>query len=116
MGLLKEMTRRGKDMAVSSAFEKLAEKYVGPLGKILNINLDSLSKSIEVTVLFKGESDHITVKADRYELIQDAGRHFIVAHEISVSRQWLDVMAKEYIQDRPFELPEHIAKAIGFLA
>jgi hypothetical protein len=115
MGLLKEMARRGKDSALSSAIEKLAEKHMGPFGKILNIDLDSSGKSIEVTVLLKGETEHITVRADRYEIIQDAGKHFIVARDIRVSRQWLDVLAKEYIQNRLFELPEHIAKAIEFL-
>jgi hypothetical protein len=116
MGLLKEITRRGKDMTISSVVARLAEKYVNPFGKILNISFDSSNRSLSVTLSLKGETEHVTIKINKYEITEDAGRHYIVAREITASRPWIDAAAKVYLRNRPFKIPSHVAKALGFLA
>lgn len=116
MSLLKGMARRGRDMALSAAFEKLAGKYVSPFGTIVDVALDSSQKSIELKVLLKGEAEPVSLRVGRYEIIEESGRHLIVAREISASREWIDTAVKQYIQGRPFELPARVAGALGFLA
>lgn len=116
MGLLKDMALRGRDMAVSAAFEKHAGKYASPFGTIVDVTLDSSQKSIELNVLLKGETEPVILKVGRYEILEESGRRLIVAREISASREWIDAAVKQYIQGRPFELPARVAGALGFLA
>lgn len=116
MGVLKDLARRGKDLALSSAAEKLAQKYLGPFGKIVSLTLDTSGRSMEATVLLNGETGHITLSVNRYEIIREADESYVIMKDIHASRQWIETVSRKYIQDRRFRIPDQAAKLLGFLS
>ncbi|HVN71821.1 MAG TPA: hypothetical protein VMU10_07365 [Desulfomonilia bacterium] len=103
-------------MAVSSAIKLFAEKYIAEFGHINAIEFDSSNRSLVVELLLRGETEPIILKAAKYEIITDGDRRLILSNEVSASRQWVDLLAKKYLQGRAFEIPAPIAKALVFLS
>ena len=116
MGLLKDAIRGGKDTAISVAIKMHAERYLCRYGDIKHLAVDSSNRSIEVEILLKGETGSIILKTARYEIISGEGRSLIVPQEVSASREWIDVLAKEHIENRPIPIPDSLAKVLTFCA
>jgi hypothetical protein len=116
MGILKNITRQGKDLALSAAIEKIAEKYVSPFGKVLSFHLDSAGRSMKISVYLKGESEPVTVAIHEYEIVHQADTSFVLLKDISASRPWMEALSQEYLQNRMIKIPNHIAKMLGFLS
>jgi len=115
MGFLKKAIKSGKDMAISSAVKVFAEKYISGFAVINTIEIDSSQKSFTAEVVLKGEKDPISLKVARYEIISEGERHLLIPHNVSSSRQWLDILAKEYLEEHAFEIPAPIARALKIM-
>jgi hypothetical protein len=116
MGILKNIARQGKDLALSSAIGKIAESYVSPFGKILNFHLDSSGRCMEVSVLLKGETDPVTISVKDYEIFNDADASFVLLKDIKASRQWIEALSQAYLLNRKIRIPNRAAKMLGFLS
>ena len=51
-----------------------------------------------------------------YEIVSEEGRHFILAHDIDMSREWMKALADEYIREKPFEVPAKYMKMLDIIA
>lgn len=116
MGTFTNIARQGKDRAVSRALEALGQRYAEKFGKIVELKLDSANKEIHLDILLKGESDPVTIHVKRYDILSEGGRHFIVAGDITVSREWMEALAREYVSGRRFEIPDTYSRALGMIA
>jgi hypothetical protein len=116
MNYLKNSIKGCKDSAISSAMKILAEKYVSGFARINTIEIDSSNRSLMAEVLLKGETEPIILTVVRYEIITKGEKRLFVPHAVSSSRQWIDTLAKEYLQGRAFEIPAPLAKTLTFLA
>jgi len=116
MGMLRNIMRQGKDLALSSAIEKIAEKYVSPFGKLLSFHLDTSGRSMEITVLLKGESEPVTISVCEYELSIAGDESFVLLNRVKASRQWIEALSQEYLLNRKIRIPSHVAKMLGFLS
>jgi hypothetical protein len=116
MGMLKYIAQQGKDKAISLALEKLAQRYAERFGKVMNLKIDSKSREIRLEILLKGETEPVEIHVKHYEIISEEGRHFILAHDIDVSRQWMKALADEYIRAKPFEVPAKYMKMLEIIA
>jgi len=116
MNFLKSAIKGGKDYAVSSAMKILAQEYVSGFAHINTIEIDSSSRSLVAEFLLKGETEPVTLTVVGYEIITKGEKRLFVPHSVSASRQWIDTLAKEYLQRRAFEIPAPFAKALTFLA
>ena len=116
MGRLKNIARQSKDKAISLALEKLGQRYAERFGKVMNLRLDSKSREIRLEILLKGETDPIKIHVKNYEISQSGDRHFILAQDIDVSREWMKALADEYIRAKPFELPAKYMKMLEIIA
>ena len=115
MTFLKKAIKSGKDMTISSAVKIFAEKYISGFAVINAIEIDSSQKLFTAEVVLKGEKDPISLKVARYEIISEGARHLFVPHNVSASRQWLDILAKEYLEDHAFEIPGPLARALKIM-
>ncbi len=105
-GKIKDMTtsKTGK-MAVNIYMENKG------YGKMLKLNLNSKSKSIELEVMLNGEKEPLSVKVERYEVIEESGNHFLKVYGVQTSRAWLNILATSFLEGKSFEiLEEHVGK------
>ncbi len=116
MGMLKKIAQQGKDKALSLALEKVLQHYSESFGKVENLRIDSKSREIHLGILLKGETEPVEIIVRNYEIVSEEGRHFILAHDIDVSREWMKVLADEYIREKPFEVPAKYMKMLEIIA
>ncbi len=116
MSLLKDLAIKGKDLGVSKALVKLAQQYLGPFGEIADLRLDSKNSEIRLQILLRGENVPVEIEVKDYRIIEEGGDHFIAAENIRVSREWMDVLAREHLQGRRFRIPDKYSKILEKLA
>jgi len=116
MGFLKETVCRAQDRAVAAVLRGLAGGYLRKFGIIENLIFDSSRKTMEAEILLHGETEPFTLRIDHFEIISEGQAHRIVAHRVSASREWIDALARDYLEGRTFRIPSHIAHALTFLA
>lgn len=112
MGHIRELVRQGKDKAVSKALEVLGESVIAKYGKLIAVRIDSLARRIELEVLLKGETTPLRVSIENYEIISEEGRSFITCSEVSVSREWMKILADDILKEKRIEIPSNYAKLL----
>ena len=106
------MFRKMKDATLSKGVKIAINRKVKEYGKMLKLNLDSKQKSIEIEVMLDGENEPLHVKVNHYKLIEENGRHYLVAEDIVTSRAWINTVASQYLHGQKFEIPEEYAKLL----
>lgn len=74
------------------------------------LKIDNVRKNIEVTVMLKGESSPIQIKCSQYDLKTDGEIGSLTVGDVSVSREWMNLLATEFLKNRPLPLPASAAK------
>ncbi len=116
MGMLKKIARQSKDRALSLALEKVLHHYAERFGKVMHLRIDSERREIHLEILLKGETEPVEIIVRNYEIVSEEGRHYILAHDIDVSREWMKALADEYIREKPFEVPAKYMKMLEIIA
>ena len=106
------MFRKMKDATLSKAANIAINHKVKEYGKMLKLNLDSESKTIELELMLDGEKEPLHVKVNHYKLKEEQGRHYLVAEDIVTSRAWINTVASQYLHGQKFEIPEEYAKLL----
>ena len=106
------MIRRLKDKTLSRGLALALNSRIEKYGRILDLRLDSRNKRLELELLLNGETDPLQVRVENYEVREEAGRWYLLAKELKSSREWIDTLAREYLSQRPLEIPERYAKML----
>ncbi len=106
------MIHRLKDTALSKSIHLTANSKWKRFGKILDLRLDTRSRSIEMELLPKGEKEPILLKVFHYEITDENGKHWLRAERIQCSREWIDLLGNEYLSEHPIEIPAHLAQLL----
>ncbi len=109
------MFRGLKDKALAKSVEVAINLKIKEYGEMLKLNLDSKNKTIEFEIMLKGEKEPLTVFVNNYEISEENGKYFLYAKDIKTSREWINVVAENYLKGEKIELPEKIAKTLQIL-
>ncbi len=104
-----------KDSVVSSAVKTWLNSNYEEYAKMLNFNLDSDEKTIDMDILLRGEEEPIHINIGHYELTQDSGEYYISVDSITASREWIEVFANNLIAGKMFKVPSNYANMISML-
>jgi len=105
-----------KDKALSKALEFAINLKIKEYGEMLNLKLDSQNKTIELELMLLGEKEPLNVYVGSYEISEENGKFYLTAKNIKTSRKWINIVAKNYLENQKFEIPENIAKTIKIIA
>jgi len=106
------MIRKLKDRTLSQCVSLAVNTKIKRFGKMLTFTLDSQNKTIELEILLKGEKEPLHLIVHRYEIIEESGRYFLIAERIVTSREWINIVAENYLKGQRFEIPEQYAKML----
>jgi hypothetical protein len=106
------MFKKMKDKAVSKGAKAAINTQIKEYGEMLKFNLNSADKSIEVEVMLEGEKEPLSVKVDRYEMIQENGKYYVKIYGVQTSRAWINTVASTYLEGKAFEIPAEYAKLL----
>jgi len=115
MGLVSDLARQGKDKALSKALEVLGESIISPYGRLLGLRLDSLTRSIGVELMLKGEDVPVTLTIEEYRFTTEGDKSYVIISNVSVSREWMKILAENLLKDRKFEIPSKYARLLDAL-
>jgi len=114
-GKLKKIASNGKDHAVSLAVQKAFDHNMKGIGKMLEFRLDSQKKTIHFTVMLEGEHEPLEVTVERYTILNEGTKSFILIDAIKTSRKWIDVLSSQYLVGKKMELPQEYANIIAMI-
>ncbi len=108
------MLKKMKDLTLSKGVQVAINnsKKFKEYGEILKLNLNSEQKSIEVEAMLDGEMEPLAVKINKYEIIEENGKHMIRIHGIETSRAWINTVASSYLEGKSFKISSEYAKML----
>jgi len=109
------MLRGLKDKAISKGLSFAINLKIKEYGEMLSLNLDSKNKTIDFEVMLKGEKEPLKVFVKNYEISEENGKYFLYAKDIETSREWINIVAENYLKGEKIELPEKIANMLQIL-
>lgn len=112
MSFITDLARQGKDRALSRTLEALSRQFVGRYGTLSDIRLDSRERKIELELLLKGESSPVRIFIQRYDILSEEEKSYIVCRDITVSREWMKALAEDFLREKKFEIPHKYAKIL----
>lgn len=105
-----------KDAGLSKGAQIAINNQMKEYGKVLRLNLDSQTKSIELEVELKGENAPLKVEIDRYSIEEVGEEYFLTLNGVRTSREWINILASSYLEGKRFEIPAEYAKVIKVIA
>lgn len=82
---------------------------------MLQFKLNPEQKSVEMEVMLKGEAEPLNIKIGRYEIKSEDGKSHLELHDIKTSREWIDIVAKKYIENRKIDVPSNFVELMEIL-
>lgn len=105
-----------KDWLVEKAgMAMLNQAMLKPYGTLTALKLDTMAGTIEAELELKGETQPVRLHVQEYELREKDGRVFFVIRRIATSREWLTTLARDFVVDKPFELPDSVKKFLPMI-
>ena len=105
MSLFKDLLDKTKGQAVSMAGKQFLNAYLEKYGTMLNFSVQPETKTITAEILLKGESSPLKLTLGGYEIGGDPGKPTLRIAHATASREWLEVVLKEYLVGKPIDLP-----------
>jgi hypothetical protein len=104
-----------KDAILSRFLEKTLFFTIREYATMLNLKLNSQKKTIELEILLKGEQEPLKIMVNEFELLARDGKHLLCFRKITASREWIDILTRQYLQNLEIEIPEKVAKALTLI-
>jgi hypothetical protein len=111
MGLFSKI----KDNATSTLVKAFANHFISDFGNLNDIIINSENKSIYLSVDLKGEKESINIEITGYEVVKSQNNNFIKLHNITASREWINIALGKYYLDRRLEIPSQFIGIVKFL-
>ena len=113
--MFKKILHKSKDIALSSTLKTVINNKLKKFGTVSYLTLNTKDKKIELTIGLKGELEPLQVVVHRYEIKEIEEKYYLVAYDIETSREWINLVAKEYIYNEKFEIPQKYVKTMKAL-
>ena len=99
------MFNAAKDALASQATKVWANTLIARYGKVQDLKIDSVRKTVEVTCLLDGEISPVTIRIENYTVETEGDKKFIRATHFSCTRPWLQNLLKDFGHRQRIELP-----------
>jgi len=101
---------KGKDKALSTTILSILNKKLKKFGTISELRLDTKNKKIRLKIGLKGELESLLITIHKYEIKEIDEKHYLIVQDIDTSREWINLVAKEYFHNEKFEIPKKFVK------
>lgn len=109
------MIGRLKDKTLSQGILYAINRKIGRFGKVTTLCLDTEKKRMELELELKGERERLRIVVRDYTVGYEEGRYLLRAGSIESSKEWLEILAREYLLSRPIEIPSRYGRMIDRL-
>ena len=110
------MLKNLKDKAISATVKTAINLKIKEFGEMLNLKLNSQNKTIELKLILLGEKEPLYVRVGNYDISNEGEKYYLMTKDIKTSKEWINIVAKNYLENQKFEIPKNIAKTIKIIA
>ena len=104
------MLQRAKDSALAKVLQMIVNHFFDDIGKVLELRIDSKAKKILLQVLLQGESEPVSIAIHTYKIVKKEQGYFFIVDDMTITKEWMDRVAKKYFVQKPLAIPSHYAK------
>ena len=108
MSIFERLTHSVNRLTQSAGVRAYMNLTYKRVGHMTELKIDDQAKTIDVTVMLKGETEAIRVHVGGYVLDAEGGT--VTVGEVRVSREWMNVVAQEMVVGKKWPLPEGMGK------
>lgn len=101
-----------KDGALGVGLKAFFNEKFGEYGDIRDCTVDTAKGRIVAHALMRGEREPITVTIERYEILEENSKVFIVIRKLTTTRQWITLLLNRVLDGRRFEIPASVSKIL----
>ena len=112
MGIIGDAFRGAKNASAGFAAKQFAKNYLARYGEVLDLEIDAANKRLMFHFLPKGERENVLVRVKGYSLSDQNGRTFITIEGFEASREWIGLLAQDFLVRKPIEIPAQYASAV----
>src|ERR1700680_4276695 len=100
-----------KDRLLAEGAKAHFNKLIGRYGTVVDFQLNTVDRSLSLTLLLKGEENPITIHVHEYTLSTAEGKSVLVidARKIDTAREWLTELIRDKVGQKRLVVPDNIA-------
>lgn len=102
-----------KDKMTSFAGSIILKKKIERYGTMLDFRIDSEKKKIFLKISLKGEIQPLDIIVENYMLTKQGDEEVIIIENVSISKEWMNLLAADLLKRKEFALPKGIAATIA---
>ncbi len=74
-------------------------------GELKEFSINNKTKKFFFKTKLKGEEKFLSVIVNKYEIAKEDGKYFFVTRGIVTDREWLNIAAKNFLEEKKIEIP-----------
>ena len=96
-----------RDATIQMEVKRRVRNETSAITDMKNLEIDSKQKSFSLKLELAGESEALAVTGN-YSIVLENGKTFFSAADIKTSKEWLTILAVEFVEGRKFEVPSFV--------
>jgi hypothetical protein len=106
---IQEVVTKMRNASIQSWMRRQILKNTKAVKDLNNLKINSKQKTFSLELDLVGETEPLAVSG-RYELTKNGGKTFFApANDLQTSKEWLTILASEFLKGRSFEIPGFVS-------
>ena len=99
-----------KDRLLATGARARLNKLIERYGTLVDLQLNTVDRSLSLTLLLKGEGTPIEIRVHEYTLFTEDGQSVLVidGSKIDTSREWLTALIRDQVVEKRLVIPENL--------
>ena len=99
-----------KDRLLATGAKAHVNKLIERYGTLVDLQLNTVDRSLSLTLLLKGEGTPIEIRVHEYTLFTEDGQSVLVidGSKIDTSREWLTALIRDQVVEKRLVIPENL--------
>jgi hypothetical protein len=99
-----------KDRLLATGARARLNKLIERYGTLVDLQLNTVDRSLSLTLLLKGEGTPIEIRVHEYTLFTEDGQSVLVidGSKIDTSREWLTALIRDRVVEKRLVIPENL--------
>jgi hypothetical protein len=99
-----------KDLLLAKGGKSHINKLIEPYGTLLDLQLNTVARSLALTIQLKGEETPVQIHIHEYTLTTVEGKSVLVldGSKIETSREWLTALVRDKVGQKRLPVPEKL--------
>ena len=99
-----------KDRLLATGAKARLNKLIERYGTLVDLQLNTVDRSLSLTLLLKGEGTPIEIRVHEYTLFTEDGQSVLVidGSKIDTSREWLTALIRDQVVEKRLVIPENL--------